>query len=80
MFPDGQEAWTEYRRTGYPVLFPVINNNSNGAVNSVLGIRRLPFAQSDVSNNAAEVQKAVVLLGGPDNAGTKLWWDKNPNH
>ena len=80
MFPDGQEAWTEYRRTGYPVLFPVINNNSNGVINSVLGIRRLPFAQSEVSNNAAEVQKAVTLLGGPDNGGTKLWWDKNPNH
>ncbi|HEY2583603.1 MAG TPA: RagB/SusD family nutrient uptake outer membrane protein [Mucilaginibacter sp.] len=80
MFPDGQEAWTEYRRTGYPVLFPVINNNSNGTINSVLGIRRLPFASSEVSNNSAEVQKALSLLGGPDNGGTKLWWDKNPNH
>lgn len=22
-FPNGQEAWTEFRRTGYPKLFPV---------------------------------------------------------
>lgn len=80
MFPDGQEAWTEYRRTGYPKLFPVVNNNSNGTINSALGIRRLPFPSSEVSNNAGEVAKAVTLLSGPDNGGTKLWWDKNPNH
>lgn len=76
MYPDGQEAWTEYRRTGYPKLFPIINNNSNGTINSVTGIRRLPFPASEVSNNANQVQKAVALLGGPDNGGTKLWWDK----
>ena len=78
MFPDGQEAWTEYRRTGYPKLFPVINNNSNGAINSVIGIRRLPFAQSEVSNNAAAVAAAASLLSGPDNGGTKVWWDQKP--
>lgn len=80
MFPDGQEAWTEYRRTGYPVQFPVVNNNSNGKISSTLGIRRLPFPADEVSNNAAEVQKAISLLSGPDNGGTKLWWDANPNH
>jgi hypothetical protein len=78
MYPDGQEAWTEYRRTGYPKMFPVVNNNSNGTINSVIGIRRLPFAASEVSNNATEVQKAISLLSGPDNGGTKLWWDKKP--
>lgn len=80
MFPDGQEAWTEYRRTGYPVQFPVVNNNSGGAISSIPGIRRLPFPADEVSNNAAQVQKAISLLGGPDNGNTKLWWDKNPNH
>lgn len=76
IYPDGQEAWSEYRRTGYPVLFPIVNNNSNGTINSVTGIRRLPFAQSEATNNAAQVAKAVSLLSGPDNGGTKLWWDK----
>jgi hypothetical protein len=78
MYPDGQEAWTEQRRTGYPVLFPILNNNSGGTISSAAGIRRLPFPASEVSNNAAEVQKAVTLLGGDDNGGTKLWWDKKP--
>ncbi|HVV55762.1 MAG TPA: SusD/RagB family nutrient-binding outer membrane lipoprotein, partial [Mucilaginibacter sp.] len=79
IFPDGQEAWTEQRRTGYPVLFPVVNNNSNGTISTALGIRRLPFPSSELSNNAGEVAKAVQMLGGPDNGGTRLWWDQNPN-
>lgn len=80
MFPDGQEAWTEYRRTGYPVQFPIATNNSGGTISSTLGIRRLPFPSSELSNNATQVQKAVSYLSGPDNGGTKLWWDANPNH
>lgn len=80
IFPDGQEAWSEYRRTGYPKLFTVDHNASNGAVNTNLQIRRLRFPASEYSNNNANVQAAVGLLGGPDNGGTKLWWDKNPKH
>ncbi len=80
IFPDGQEAWSEYRRTGYPKLFTVDHNASNGAVNTNLQIRRLRFPASEYSNNTANVQAAVGLLGGPDNGGTKLWWDKNPKH
>jgi hypothetical protein len=32
MYPDGQEAWSEFRRTGYPKLFPVVVNNSGGKI------------------------------------------------
>ncbi|PWS33055.1 RagB/SusD family nutrient uptake outer membrane protein [Pedobacter paludis] len=74
IFPDGQEAWTEFRRTGYPKIFPVLNNRSGGLIPGF--IRRLPFTDQEYSTNAAEVQKAISLLGGPDNGGTKLWWDK----
>jgi hypothetical protein len=78
IFPDGQEAWSEYRRTGYPKLFPVANNFSVGTIDSQIGIRRIPFPTSEYGNgNSAEVQKAVGLLGGPDNGGTRLWWDVN---
>jgi hypothetical protein len=80
MFPEGQEAWTEFRRTGYPKLFTVVNNNSNGAVDTQIQIRRLAYPANEYSTNGAEVQKAVQLLGGPDNGGTRLWWDVNkPN-
>ncbi|MFI5157953.1 MAG: RagB/SusD family nutrient uptake outer membrane protein [Sphingobacteriales bacterium] len=79
-FPDGEEAWSEYRRTGYPILFPVVVNNSGGTIPTTPGIRRLPFPADEVSNNPNGVQSGIQELGGPDNGGTKLWWDKNPNH
>ncbi|NML38456.1 SusD/RagB family nutrient-binding outer membrane lipoprotein [Chitinophaga sp. G-6-1-13] len=77
MFPEGQEAWTEFRRTGYPKLFPVVNNNSGGTISSTLQVRRLPFPQNEYNTNNAAVTKAIGLLSKPeDNGGTPLWWDK----
>lgn len=75
MFPEGQEAWSEYRRTGYPKIFPVVSNQSGGAVDTDIQIRRVPFVDSEKSTNAAGVAAAVSLLGGPDTGGTRLWWD-----
>lgn len=77
MYPDGQEAWSEFRRTRYPKLFPVIINNSGGSISTSAFIRRINFAQSEVNTNPTGVAAAVGLLGGPDKGGTALWWDKN---
>lgn len=70
------EAWAEYRRTGYPKMFPVKYNYSNGAVSSDLQIRRLPYPGTEYNTNKEAVEAAAALLGGPDNCGTRLWWDK----
>ncbi|OED36713.1 hypothetical protein AB832_05435, partial [Flavobacteriaceae bacterium (ex Bugula neritina AB1)] len=75
MFPDGQEAWSEFRRTGYPKIFPVVANNSDGAISTDTQIRRLPFPDSERSANPQGVEQARTLLGGPDHGGTRLWWD-----
>lgn len=75
LFPEGQEAWSEFRRTGYPKLFPVAQNNSGGLIDTEIQIRRIPFSQNEYNTNNSEVQKAISLLGGPDNGGTRLWWD-----
>lgn len=78
VFPDGQEAWSEFRRTGYPKLFAPANNFSGGTINSQTQIRRLPYPSTEYGNgNSTEIPKAVALLGGPDNGGTRLWWDVN---
>ena len=78
MFPDGQEAWADYRRTGYPRLFPVVNNTSGGTISTEIQVRRLAYPQSEYTSNGAAVQSAVQsLLNGPDNGGTRLWWDVN---
>jgi len=75
-YPDGQEAWSEFRRSGYPKIFPVVVNNSQGLINTSAQIRRLPFPSTEYSTNPSGVLQATSLLGGSDNGGTKLWWDK----
>lgn len=79
-FQISPEGWAEFRRTGYPKLFPTTRNSNQGTINTELQIRRMPYPQTLYDNNAAGVQQAITLLGGGDNGGTKLWWDKNPNH
>lgn len=75
MYPDGQEAWSEYRRTGFPRLYPVLVNNSSGTIDSNKGVKRINMPGPEYRTNKAEVLKAVQCLGGPDNGGTSLWWD-----
>jgi hypothetical protein len=74
-FPEGQEAWTEWRRTGYPKLFPISNNKSGGVISTEFGVRRLPFASTEKATNPGGVATGVTALGGPDNGATRVWWD-----
>jgi len=78
IYPDGEEAWSDFRRTGYPKLFPVVVNNSGGAISTTAFVKRIPFAADEDQNNPKGVATGITELGGPDNGGTKLWWDKNP--
>ncbi len=78
LFPNGAEAWAEYRRLHYPVILPPANNFSNGIVNTDQGIRRVPYPVSEQSDNLAGYNSGVEALGGTDNAGVRLWWDKKP--
>ena len=76
LYPVGQEAWTEYRRTGYPKVFPVVKNESSGgSVNTDIQIRRLPYPESEYNTNRTELDKGITLLGGVDTPGVRLWWD-----
>lgn len=75
MFPEGQEGWSEFRRTGYPRLFPVVDNRSNGVIPNGEFIKRLPFTEEERNANADGVTQARTLLGGEDNINTRLWWD-----
>lgn len=77
-FPLGVEAWSEYRRTGYPHLMPVVENKSGGNINSDHMIRRLWYPPIEYSENLQNINLAIGMLGGPDNGGTRLWWDKKP--
>jgi hypothetical protein len=78
LFGNGQEAWTEFRRTGYPKLFPIpaTMNRSAGRVDTETQVRRLPYPQVQYQQNGVHVNQAVAMyLQGSDNGGTRLWWN-----
>ena len=75
----GNEAWADYRRTGYPFLIPVAYNGAPGVVDINVGPQRMPYPSEEYTNNLENVQFAVAnYLGGPDNLGTRLWWACKP--
>lgn len=82
-FPEGQEAWSEFRRTGYPKVIPYAVNQSGGRIDTQRQIRRLNWPSSEYRTNAANVSAAISTLNAEsslasgDNGGTRLWWDKN---
>lgn len=75
MFPEGQEAWTEFRRTGYPKLFPLVNKKNDDIAEGEF-IKRLVYPSAISSTNPTGVENAVKdYLDGQDKISTPLWWD-----
>lgn len=71
LFGQGFEAWTEWRRTGFPALLPVPTRPSSVATIPT----RLYYNSSEVSFNNVSYNAGVVLLGGAgDKLTTRLWW------
>jgi hypothetical protein len=69
-FLNGQEAWANFRRSGYPVL------DVNPFVGKTVDwITRLPYPPSEYVVNPDNVQAAVAEQGA-DNLDTKVWWDQ----
>ena len=76
MYPEGREAWAEFRRTGYPKMYLNVVNNSNGVIPANDYIKRLTYPTSITNASKAAVDVAVSkYLGGKDNAFTPIWWD-----
>jgi hypothetical protein len=68
-FLNGQEAWANFRRSGYPAL-----SENPFAGKTVAWITRLPYPPSEYVVNNENVQTAVTAQG-PDNLDTRVWWD-----
>lgn len=77
MFPMGHEAWSEYRRTGYPRFMSVaLNQSIKGSVDSERGARRLAYPQQEYTTNGVNLENAISnYLKGEDNMSTQIWWD-----
>jgi hypothetical protein len=69
------EAWAEFRRTGFPKLYPRINNANPDASTDAASVKRLIFPPSEITVNANGYKTGVEQLGGPDKTSTKLWWN-----
>lgn len=72
LFTQGFEAWSEWRRTGYPNLTPALNaRTANGQIP-----RRVIYPQTEQSFNPANLSAAISAQGGSDALDKKLWIDK----
>lgn len=85
LYPLGVEAWSEYRRTGYPRLFDAPQDLSGGDVDPRHHARRLTYPVEEYRQNAANLAEALSALDAEstgecrgDRMGTRLWWDKKP--
>lgn len=71
-YPDGVQAWSNWRRTGVPALTPTPN-----AIGSSKQIpRRYTYGPNEYNLNSASVKEAVNRLNGGDTPDARVWWDK----
>lgn len=75
LFPYSHEAWAEYRRTGFPKLYPRVNSE-NPDVPADAVVRRTPFVIGERNTNRAGVESGEKVLGGADSPATRLWWNR----
>ena len=74
LFGTTQNAWNEWRRTGFPKLTP-----SPDAVNQSKQIPRryaYPLTEANLNDAAYKAAISAFPYGGGDVHDTKIWWDK----
>jgi len=69
LYMDGATAWFEWRRTCIPTT---IVPGPDATLTYVP--RRLEYPTTEATANGTSLQAAIAAQG-PDNLGTKLWWD-----
>lgn len=85
-YTNSNEAWVDFRRTGYPKIPHVAKNDSSpdwGVIPADQWIKRMPFVTSERNANTAAVADAVSKMGAgaKDDIATRLWWDTgNPSN
>ena len=72
-FPDGTQGWSNWRRTGYPVLTPSPYPLSTAHTTIP---RRFTYGATEYSTNLAGVNEAVGWISGGDLQESKVWWDQ----
>jgi hypothetical protein len=70
---DFYETWSNWRRSGFPVLTPVVypGNNTGGTIP-----RRFPYPIVEAGTNTANYNAAHNAVPGGDLLTSRVWWDK----
>lgn len=69
LFFQGLEAWFDWKRTGYPVLTPAVDNQNN----DMIPVRFIyPIIEQSLN---AENRAAAVARQGADDLNSRVWWD-----
>ena len=72
LFNNGFDAWSEYRRTGFPALKPAPNSLNGGVVP-----RRIIYPSTEQIFNATNYASGVSTLSPAQDLNTsKVWWDQ----
>ncbi|MBC7653961.1 MAG: SusD/RagB family nutrient-binding outer membrane lipoprotein [Oligoflexus sp.] len=66
---NGYEGWIEYRRTGFPVLKPVLASRNNG-----LYPVRMPYPQEESTLNVDNYKTAAAATNN-NSINAKVWWN-----
>ncbi|UJH90979.1 SusD/RagB family nutrient-binding outer membrane lipoprotein [Antarcticibacterium sp. 1MA-6-2] len=69
LFMHGYEAWSEWRRTGFP--------DNLVQPNGLAIPLRLAYPDNEAFNNAENYNAAVERLGGENSLYAPVWWDEN---
>ncbi|MBX6330739.1 MAG: SusD/RagB family nutrient-binding outer membrane lipoprotein [Gemmatimonadaceae bacterium] len=72
LFTDGTQAWAEWRRTCQP---STVKAGPAAIIDFVP--RRFEYSQTEYAVNAENLN-AAVSRQGPDNFGSRMYWDTNP--
>ncbi|NCI47269.1 SusD/RagB family nutrient-binding outer membrane lipoprotein [Sediminibacterium soli] len=71
-YPDGTQAWAEWRRTGFPVLTPAPYATNPGKQIP----RRYIYGTDEYSLNGTNAKAAAARMSSGDVQDSKVWWDK----
>ncbi|MEJ8803606.1 SusD/RagB family nutrient-binding outer membrane lipoprotein [Pontibacter sp. H249] len=71
LYPQGFDAWAEWRRTGYPMLDPATDALNDGSI-----VRRYNYPVEEATLNKTNLEGGISSLSpGTDKNSSRVWWD-----
>lgn len=74
-YPDGQESWSEFRRTGYPYEIKPIIAPDPGTVPKGQFIKKLTYPDQEYNYNTENVENPAINNNQGDGRTVNIWWD-----